>query len=526
MKRHIGLIVLVLAATWRAEASAQPVIDGTADASYGAALSVQDTRTQYGDGAANPDAILTGTELGSNHNGGSEIDQMFATVSGGRLYVTVSGNLEGNFNKLVVFLDSVDGGVNQLDGAALPGGFDGYCCGGFAPPNGGNATNQGGLQKMNGLQFDNTDLDPSATATFTADYVLSFTNGGEQVNPNLPGDVGFWAVSAHFADLTQGTAGAVGGLGMQLAPRGEPRALRGPGDYNKNGRVDAADYTLWRNTLGETVTNGADADGNANGVIDQGDYDNWKANFDRDTTIAGDAYKPVGNPGNTEALLGPSLPGLAQGELIDRDYALGAGGCTDDTGAGCIAKELEFALDVDPNEINEADPSMSNASSHRNFRNFVDLQMALDNSNIAGVHGSGGPFELVPGEDDPENVLTGIEFSIPLSEIGNPTGDVRIMAMISSGDFGGLSNQVSGDGIVGTDPIFGDPTGGNIDNAFFGEINPPDSPGGSFNNISGDQFVTVHQPSVGAASSVPEPTSCVLALVGAAFAGSFVRRRR
>jgi hypothetical protein len=493
---------------WRTDAKAQPVVDGTADVSYGGALSVQDTRTQFGDGpvGGNPDAILTG--------GGSEIDQVFATVANGRLYVTVAGNLEENFNKLDVFIDSAGGGVNQLMGAQLPGGLDGFCgdCGGFPPPNGNNTNNVGALQQMNGLKFD---------AGFNPDHMLIFTHGGERVNENLPNDVQFWAMSAHYADLTQGTAGAVGSLGMQLAPRGEPRVLRGPGDYNENGIVDAADYTLWRNTLGTSVANGTGADGNANGTIDQGDYDNWKANFGRDTDISGDAYKPTGNPGNTEALLGPALPGLAQGELIDRNYATGAGGCDAATAAGCIAKELEFALPVDPAESGMADPAMNNASRRRDFNNFVDLQMALNNSNVVGVRGSGGPFELVPGEDNPETVRTGIEFSIPLSQIGNPTGDIRIMAIVNGGNHNFLSNQVSGDGVVGLDP-FGDPTGPNIGGAFFGA-----SPGGSFLDISGDQFVTVVQALDGGGSvaAVPEPASAIMAIAGFVVGGLMIRRR-
>jgi autotransporter-associated beta strand protein len=49
------------------------------------------------------------------------------------------------------------------------------------------------------------------------------------------------------------------------------------GDYNRNGTVDAADYTIWRDTLGSTTD--LRADGNDNGVIDQADFGVWKAHF-------------------------------------------------------------------------------------------------------------------------------------------------------------------------------------------------------------------------------------------------------
>ena len=52
------------------------------------------------------------------------------------------------------------------------------------------------------------------------------------------------------------------------------------GDYNNNGIVDAADYTVWRDTLGQEVINPGDgADGDQSGTIDAGDYDFWKARF-------------------------------------------------------------------------------------------------------------------------------------------------------------------------------------------------------------------------------------------------------
>ncbi|MEZ6098625.1 MAG: hypothetical protein R3E01_06605 [Pirellulaceae bacterium] len=49
------------------------------------------------------------------------------------------------------------------------------------------------------------------------------------------------------------------------------------GDYNKNGVVDAADYTVWKDNFGSTSA--LDADGNGNGTVDAADYTIWKDNF-------------------------------------------------------------------------------------------------------------------------------------------------------------------------------------------------------------------------------------------------------
>jgi mannan endo-1,4-beta-mannosidase len=51
-----------------------------------------------------------------------------------------------------------------------------------------------------------------------------------------------------------------------------------PGDYNLDGTVNAADYTVWRNSFGRTGT-GLAADGDGNGTIDNGDYDVWQLYF-------------------------------------------------------------------------------------------------------------------------------------------------------------------------------------------------------------------------------------------------------
>ena len=52
-----------------------------------------------------------------------------------------------------------------------------------------------------------------------------------------------------------------------------------PGDFNLDGMVDAADYTIWQDALGDSVAVGASADGNLNGIVDADDYFVWRDNF-------------------------------------------------------------------------------------------------------------------------------------------------------------------------------------------------------------------------------------------------------
>jgi methionine-rich copper-binding protein CopC len=60
-----------------------------------------------------------------------------------------------------------------------------------------------------------------------------------------------------------------------------------PGDYNNDGFVGAADYVLWRNTLGKNVLPQAGADGNGNGMVDEEDYDLWKNNYGNSSSGSG-----------------------------------------------------------------------------------------------------------------------------------------------------------------------------------------------------------------------------------------------
>ena len=83
------------------------------------------------------------------------------------------------------------------------------------------------------------------------------------------------------------SAGATAATMTGLFITGHPQDLQfdfrvppTPGDYNSNGNVDVADYTSWRDTLGQIVNNPGDgADGNKSGTIDAGDYTVWKTNY-------------------------------------------------------------------------------------------------------------------------------------------------------------------------------------------------------------------------------------------------------
>jgi hypothetical protein len=59
-----------------------------------------------------------------------------------------------------------------------------------------------------------------------------------------------------------------------------PPAPTPTGDYNGNGKVDAADYVAWRNTNGQSASPaGSGADGDENGTVGPGDYTFWRSKF-------------------------------------------------------------------------------------------------------------------------------------------------------------------------------------------------------------------------------------------------------
>ena len=100
----------------------------------------------------------------------------------------------------------------------------------------------------------------------------------------------------NWARSEVGIAGGVSPSGPTFStadvgsPGSVPSVVDLPGDYNDDGTVNAADYTVWRNTLHSTDIR---ADGNGStpgvpdGVVDELDYDYWKANFGQTLGMGG-----------------------------------------------------------------------------------------------------------------------------------------------------------------------------------------------------------------------------------------------
>jgi hypothetical protein len=109
-------------------------------------------------------------------------------------------------------------------------------------------------------------LSAVAVGNFSATYTLNFSD------ENLPG--------AQNKSITLNLLGTV-----ILA-----------GDHNRDGTVDAADYTVWRRFENQTVTAYSGADGNGDGMVDVQDFDLWKEHFGEVASGSGGTTSGVPEP--------------------------------------------------------------------------------------------------------------------------------------------------------------------------------------------------------------------------------------
>lgn len=184
MKTAISILAIAALA-----GTASAAVDGSnipADAMAGGLplLAVQDSATGFGNA----------TGGGQDSAGGSELNAVWGTIDSGVLKMSITGNLEGNFNKMWIFFDGVAGGLNNIP---------------VRPDGDPDRLNDGGFGEINnlGVTFD---------SGFEADHGMRLELGGTflgirafDILDNTAGDV--WTAGG-TGDLP--LANAAGGFGV------------------------------------------------------------------------------------------------------------------------------------------------------------------------------------------------------------------------------------------------------------------------------------------------------------------------
>lgn len=135
-----------------------------------------------------------------------------------------------------------------------------------------------------GLILANDGLDIEAANYAALEFTDWASAYGNSVGNNIVGTSAVVHLIAEdvYLDIkfTSWANARIGGQGGFAYQRAVPPVVEPSGDYNGDGTVNAADYTIWRDTLGQSVANPGDgADGDLSSTIDSPDYDHWKARF-------------------------------------------------------------------------------------------------------------------------------------------------------------------------------------------------------------------------------------------------------
>lgn len=167
MRMFLGLTTLLCTT---ATAWAAPTVDGSKDAAYGGALAVQTVQTAFVDNA-------------------DELNAAYGRIDAGRLYLMLTGNINDNFNRLEIFIDSAPGGQNIFD-----------------------SSGNDNASSMDGLVFD---------ASFTANFHVIVRRGNELGNDKVDvdfADLNAQSASGYFDIMGGSTGSGTTGTGVNGSP--------------------------------------------------------------------------------------------------------------------------------------------------------------------------------------------------------------------------------------------------------------------------------------------------------------------
>lgn len=169
------------------------------------------------------------------------------------------------------------------------------------------------------------------------------------------------------------------------------------GDYNGNGKVDAADYTVWRDKLGSSATMPNDT---TPGSVTQADYNVWRSNFGLSSGSGAAAAAAVPEP-NTLALIAASLAAALVGSRTRRArlpimaLAVLASMIATSLQAATLDRDYRFG-NSDPGAVAGGNVGITfDSAGQPNMNQLTDL---------AAVGGLGAPPKYVSITDRPDGV--------------------------------------------------------------------------------------------------------------------------
>ena len=249
---------------------------------------------QLGNVFKRPLATEFGTEL-------EDIQFEYYTPDGETIQAEVIYEGVKKYNNLVLVVDPVDGDAILQNQSNLSVSIDGYnihsASGSLLPNNGDWLSLED--QDINTWRESGESVNDLSELQSSGSMLLG---GGTTINLGSP----FKTVSMGgaqdlaFRYLFPGDSEFTDGFVVYRNVNFQPVV----GDYNGDGTVNAADYTVWRDHLGASVPSGTGADGSGNGVIDAADYQVWKTNFGMSSSpgAAALATNPVPEPSSLQFL--------------------------------------------------------------------------------------------------------------------------------------------------------------------------------------------------------------------------------
>jgi hypothetical protein len=164
-------------------------------------------------------------------------------------------------------------------------------------------------------------LDGVETGTVVSSF--AYDSAGTGVNQNFGLGARFnEAFGANYDGLMDDVTIWEGALSAQqiaaLAAGAFPLALDVSleGDYNSNGVVDAADYTVWRDAMAAGATTLPNRDSSKSGPVDAGDYAFWKSHFGEHFGAGGGSAAAVPEPSAMFLLLFGTIAAVARNRRL------------------------------------------------------------------------------------------------------------------------------------------------------------------------------------------------------------------